>query len=218
MTLRVPGVPVPQLLAQPPIPLEASGPFSAGPFSAGPFSVGPSSAGPLLVFSAEASVAWAAHVEAALLASPRPEAFVAVDDHPAEAALVGQVGRGLARDDRAPDDCSAELPSDARCGPAGPLDDSSADGPFPADSAGRSWAVSQDDSFPGDCLVAAALVGSALPQAGDSSADDSSADGSPPTGSAGCLGARSTDDLPEDDRSVLAVGSDGSRPVDFGGL
>ena len=76
-----------------------------------------------------------------------------------EAPLVERVGCGLARDERALDVCSAAPPPASHRAPVVPLDDSSADGSPPADSACCSLAVSQDDSFPGDCLVEVALAG-----------------------------------------------------------
>jgi hypothetical protein len=117
---------------------------------------------------------------------------------------VERVGCGLARDERGLADCSAAPTPAFRCALVFPLDDSFADGSAPADSAGYSSVVSRDDSFPGDCLVEAALADSALSPAAGLSPD-------------GCSAARWADDLAQDDRSVPAVGWDGSRPADLAG-
>jgi len=81
------------------------------------------------------------------------------------------------------------------------LDDSPEDGLPPADSAGCSLVVSLGDSFPDDCLVESAPAGWALAQVGGLSPD-------------GCWAVRLVVDLPENDRSLPAAGSNGSRPAD----
>jgi len=125
-----------------------------------------------------------------------------VDDRSAEGLPAGeQVGCGLARDERVPDDCWAAQRPVCRCAPVVPVDDSLEDGSPRADSAGCSLAVSLGFSIPGDCLVERAPAGWALSQAGGLSPD-------------GCSVAQLVDDLPENDHSVPAAGSGGSRPAD----